>query len=177
MKLSRAAKRNAPRALAILAALGGLFASCGWPAPPPRPVTGDSYPCQSRPCGCVTAEKCWAGDCCCFTLGEKLSWADARGVEVPAHVRPMVAARAKSARPKCAACAPPQAAPRWVIGPLNEKCRNKGPNTIGGGAVLFAASPARPALLGAPATGFGPAVDALTTSTTHVPPTPPPRRA
>lgn len=112
MNWSRAVKRIAPRALAIVAALGGLFASCGWPALPPAPVATDSYPCQSRACGCLTAEKCWAGDCCCSTLEDKLAWAAARRIEVPGHGRPMVAARAKSAKPKAATCEKSKAAPR-----------------------------------------------------------------
>lgn len=58
-----------------------------------KPTDGVPYPCQSRPCGCLTAKQCWQGDCCCFTLEEKLAWAEANGVEPPEHVRPLVESR------------------------------------------------------------------------------------
>lgn len=41
------------------------------------------YPCLSRACGCLTYEQCWAGDCCCMTMSEKLAWARANAVEPP----------------------------------------------------------------------------------------------
>lgn len=70
-----------------------------------KPVTDVAYPCQHRPCGCMTAAQCWRGDCCCFTLEEKLAWAEANGIEPPQHVRPMVEARrqqsAVAAKPSC----------------------------------------------------------------------------
>jgi len=58
-----------------------------------RVESGQPYPCQHRRCGCLSAERCWQGDCCCFKLEEKLEWAGANGVEPPKHVRPMVALR------------------------------------------------------------------------------------
>ncbi len=88
------------RARGVIAALtlvGHLFAVIGVPLPAVRssPVSTDAvrYPCENRGCGCVSAEECWKGDCCCFTLEEKLAWAEERGIEPPAHVRPMVEAR------------------------------------------------------------------------------------
>ncbi|MFO0823955.1 MAG: hypothetical protein U0792_12735 [Gemmataceae bacterium] len=63
----------------------------------------------------MTATQCWKGDCCCFTLEEKLVWADAQGIQPPAHVRPMVEARRVSVQPKKACCShsepEPQAKP------------------------------------------------------------------
>ena len=38
------------------------------------------YPCMDRPCGCVTAEQCFA-NCCCNTPAETLAWAKAHKVE------------------------------------------------------------------------------------------------
>lgn len=72
----------------------------------PMPVPGHSkshggipFPCQSRPCGCLTSEQCWKGDCCCFSLEEKLSWAVANGIEPPNHVRPLVESRRTRSMP------------------------------------------------------------------------------
>ena len=43
------------------------------------------FPCQSRPCGCRSAEQCWKS-CCCFSNIEKLVWAEAHDVPAPAFV-------------------------------------------------------------------------------------------
>jgi hypothetical protein len=87
--------------LFVLAALGGfLAATVGVPVI----VTDDGkdrsqpYPCMDHACGCKSAEACWRG-CCCFTMAQKLAWAEARGVTPPAFV---VAAAQREAKP--AAC-------------------------------------------------------------------------
>ncbi len=90
-----------------MALVGQLVSSFGMPLPiaPPSKDASIPYPCQERPCGCVSADECWAGDCCCFTLEEKLAWAEANGIEPPAHVRPAVEARkARRAAVKKACC-------------------------------------------------------------------------
>jgi hypothetical protein len=46
-------------------------------------VSTTSYPCQSRPCGCDSADQCWE-DCCCFSDTEKLAWAVANDIQPPA---------------------------------------------------------------------------------------------
>jgi hypothetical protein len=38
------------------------------------------FPCMDKPCGCATAEQCFA-DCCCHTPVERLAWARAHAVE------------------------------------------------------------------------------------------------
>jgi len=84
------------RLVALAALVGQFFSTFAFPLPVTHQITKDAsrpYPCQQRPCGCATADECWAGDCCCFTLEEKLEWADANGIEAPAHVRPAVEAR------------------------------------------------------------------------------------
>lgn len=43
------------------------------------------FPCQSRPCGCRSAEQCWK-KCCCFTNSQKVAWAKAHEVELPQSV-------------------------------------------------------------------------------------------
>src|SRR5262245_3906062 len=94
-------------AVAALVLLGYVLSVTGYPLP--RTVTrkGRDYPftCQNRPCGCVTAEECWRGDCCCFTLEQKLAWADQQGIEPPDHVRPTVRARQQhQGQPSSNAC-------------------------------------------------------------------------
>jgi len=81
----------------VLALISHLAAAFGVPLPVTAPrnakKAGHPFPCQDRPCGCLTAEECWKGDCCCFTLEQKVEWAEANGVEPPPHVRPLVEAR------------------------------------------------------------------------------------
>jgi hypothetical protein len=43
------------------------------------------YPCQDRPCGCVSADECWH-HCCCFTNKQKVAWAHEHGVTPPDFV-------------------------------------------------------------------------------------------
>lgn len=85
-----------------------LMVACGFPLPTPRRISKDTsrpFPCQNRPCGCITADQCWKGDCCCFTLEEKLAWAEANGVEPPEHVRARIESRkARPTSPKKKSC-------------------------------------------------------------------------
>jgi len=80
----------------VLMLCSHLGVTIGFPMSTPGlkvPDASHPFPCQNIPCGCRTAELCWQGDCCCFTLEQKLAWAEANGIEPPEHVRPMVAAR------------------------------------------------------------------------------------
>jgi hypothetical protein len=73
-----------------------LMLTFGFPLPAPRrskSSSGIAYPCQSRPCGCLTSEECWKGDCCCFTIEQKLLWAESNDIEPPEHVRSLVESR------------------------------------------------------------------------------------
>src|SRR5262249_11352316 len=75
-------------AAAIAALVGHLFSAVGLPLPGPSAIPAASpllYPCQGHSCGCRSYDECWAGDCCCFTLREKVAWARANGIEPPAH--------------------------------------------------------------------------------------------
>ncbi|AWM39990.1 hypothetical protein GobsT_16090 [Gemmata obscuriglobus] len=103
------------RGLAAAALVCHLLTTFGFPLPTPRKKgDGTPYPCQTRPCGCLTSDECWKGDCCCFTLEEKLLWAEENGVEPPAHVRPLVESRqSQPAAPKKkkACCSEPEPAP------------------------------------------------------------------
>ena len=62
------------------------------------------FPCMDRPCGCATAEQCFA-NCCCHTPAERLAWAKAHRVEpaVLAALEKRVAVTAASAAGCCAA--------------------------------------------------------------------------
>ena len=51
------------------------------------------FPCMNRPCGCQNADQCWH-ECCCFTMREKLAWAEANGVTPPDFVREAAAREA-----------------------------------------------------------------------------------
>lgn len=93
--------RNATGRRAVLAVLvlGQFVSGVGFIAPTrARKDASRPFPCMSRPCGCLTYEQCWAGDCCCFTLAEKLVWAETNRVVPPAHARRILAADKK---PSC----------------------------------------------------------------------------
>jgi hypothetical protein len=94
--------------IVVLTVFSHLMVTFGLPLPTPGRKSKDSsqpFPCQNRPCGCATSEQCWKGDCCCFTLEEKLVWADEHGVEPPEHVRPLVESRkVRPPEPKKKSC-------------------------------------------------------------------------
>jgi len=99
----------------LLLGLYGLVAS-GLPLPfgvplPGEPRGGDRvatarlaakdrsrpFPCMDKPCGCATAEQCFA-NCCCHTPAERLAWARAHTVEPAVLAR--LEARVAGERPK-----------------------------------------------------------------------------
>ncbi|WP_020472693.1 hypothetical protein [Zavarzinella formosa] len=145
-------------AVAGVLLLAHLVATFGWPFPiietgKPRDARG-AYPCANRLCGCATYDECWAGDCCCFTLGEKIAWAEDHRVEVPAHVpvlmnsRPKESCCAKKHEDSCPLkhgdCCEAKKTPeaetpkvRWVLGLFAQKCKGM---KLGYGAL----EPARP---------------------------------
>lgn len=94
--------------IVVLTLVSHLMITLGFPLPAPSRKSKDAsqpFPCQSRPCGCLTADQCWKGDCCCFTIEEKLAWAEENGVEPPDHVRPLVESRkSRPSPPKKKSC-------------------------------------------------------------------------
>jgi hypothetical protein len=50
----------------------------------------ERYPCESCPCGCGTAQRCWT-NCCCHTMSQRLAWARREGVRPPEEVLDQVA--------------------------------------------------------------------------------------
>ncbi len=67
---------------------------------------GPAYPCQNRPCGCLSYEQCWAGDCCCFTLEQKIAWARKQGEYVPSTALAKLADKEEISPPEaCDHCA------------------------------------------------------------------------
>ena len=64
------------------------------------------FPCMDKPCGCATAEQCFA-NCCCHTPAERLAWAKAHKVEttVLAALERRIAADAAPTEPAGGCCA------------------------------------------------------------------------
>jgi hypothetical protein len=83
-------------------ALVGVVA-CSFAIPLPASVSkrqSRPFPCQGHPCGCVDADSCWR-ECCCFSLQEKLAWAESHGVLPPKFV---LAAAKRGAAGKATGC-------------------------------------------------------------------------
>ncbi len=65
---------------------GFLVANLGLPLIDPASLAtaqkdkSKPFPCQDRPCGCMSADACMRS-CCCFTANERLAWAKAHDVE------------------------------------------------------------------------------------------------
>ena len=75
----------------MLAFVSYLAVTVGLPLPLPTLKKSDQpFPCQTRSCGCQTAEQFWTG-CCCFSPEERWAWARANHIEPPAYAeRPSV---------------------------------------------------------------------------------------
>ena len=142
----------------VLLLVSHLMATLGFPltvAPPKSATSSIPFPCATRPCGCRTSEECWAGDCCCFTLTEKLAWAEENGFDPPEHVRPLVAAQANQKskddeKEECPLCkaerlknmaaaetAPPVVQIKFVLGAFTKKCRGETPEEAANAALLL----------------------------------------
>jgi hypothetical protein len=116
-------------ALVVLTLVGHLLAAVGFPLPAPcvnaAREADQPFPCQDHPCGCRTAEQCWQGDCCCFTLEEKVTWADARGIEPPPHVRPLLQLRKQQVKPRpvpACCCSEPAEQHQEAARPATSSC-------------------------------------------------------
>lgn len=71
-----------------LAWLGGVVYLCvatGVPLPVATSLQHGLFPCSGGHCGCATAEQCWRG-CCCYTLEQRLAWAERNHVVPPDYV-------------------------------------------------------------------------------------------
>lgn len=83
--------------LPILSLVVGCLVACSIDWPTPVVVQKDAtvaFPCQTRGCGCQSADECWKS-CCCFSDTEKLAWANAHGVAPPSwFIEKMSAAKA-----------------------------------------------------------------------------------
>ena len=128
--------RSSLRLLVTGLMLCAQFASAiGLPAARPKATdAARPYPCMDRPCGCLTYDECWAGDCCCFTLGQKLAWAETNGIEAPAHAK----ARAKpesGAKENC--CTVPKASAKWVSAAFVGACKGSHAEGMAAAAILL----------------------------------------
>jgi hypothetical protein len=206
MRLPRRIPRSFTRqVLALAALLAQIVAAVGAPTLSTRtPLKPGSipFPCQNHPCGCGTAEEGWAGDCCCFTLEQKLAWAESRGLEPPSHVRATVEARRAAAtraaakkscctkpttKPDCCAAVaevhePPEhdetanrsPALRWVA--FVQKCRGESPAGLSKfDSCDTLAEPVVRLLILRPVGEFNRPADLRASRTSARPPTPPPR--
>lgn len=84
------------RRLVTAAALVSYAVSIwGLPLPTANQAADDGTPfiCQGHACGCSSAEQCWR-DCCCYTPAERLAWATAHNVKLPAEVQSALVAAA-----------------------------------------------------------------------------------
>lgn len=92
---SRGQRRRA--LVALLLIVNQLVMASGVPLPAaaatPKKDLSKPFPCMYMPCGCMNADQCWHS-CCCFTMREKLAWAEENGVEPPAFVREAAALEA-----------------------------------------------------------------------------------
>jgi len=89
------------RVTCVLAMVAYLATAIGFPVPALTVQDlSQPFPCQGHACGCRNARECWQ-HCCCFTPGEKLAWAEAHGVQVPADAEGWRDARLRD-REKCA---------------------------------------------------------------------------
>ncbi len=86
-KLSTVTRHRLLRLFVLLGICASLFPLPVAPVPPNAPGKDDSapFPCQDRPCGCMTATQCWK-KCCCFSNAKKIAWANANHVQVPDFV-------------------------------------------------------------------------------------------
>jgi hypothetical protein len=136
-----------------------LLAVIGFPLPV-RPARVDSqpYPCQTRPCGCQSAEQC--RHCCCCSRAN-----DPAGGE---------AAKSCCAKDPSQSQPPGDTGTRWVIGALSQQCGGLVTLWIAIGAVL-PSPPIASALAGEPPSEALAPLTAVGPSQTTPPPVPPPR--
>ena len=71
----------------VVGLLGFLVANTGLPLVQRCPLQlakdkSTPFPCQDRPCGCMSAEECFRG-CCCFTARQRVAWAKEHDVAAP----------------------------------------------------------------------------------------------
>lgn len=83
-----------------------LLAGAGMSLPCPAADAGSAerYPCEDCGCGCRLAEQCWL-HCGCFTIQQKIAWAQRNGVAVPEFI--VAAAKREAAarrKPPCGGC-------------------------------------------------------------------------
>ena len=87
-------RKLSPKLIRRLTGLTVLLGICAMLLPlPMAPLPSNSpekdlsqpFPCQNRPCGCRSAEQCWK-KCCCFNNTQKIAWAKAHKVTIPAYV-------------------------------------------------------------------------------------------
>jgi|GEM_PF-1026043 len=110
-------RRPLETALFSAALVGFVTANLGLPliVPVAGIVTAESgggskdkskpFPCQDRPCGCMSADACMRS-CCCFTPKQRLDWARAHNVEpIPELIAAVEQEKECTSHDDCAHCA------------------------------------------------------------------------
>ena len=93
--------------------MGGVFSSEPGSAAAKRLAGKDRsrpFPCMDKPCGCATAEQCFAS-CCCNTPAELLAWARANRVDpslLASLAGRVASAEATAAKGSGSCCATPE---------------------------------------------------------------------
>ncbi len=133
MNLGQITRRAASRRVVAAATLlAFLVSAVGVPVPHAVGEAKDRstpFPCMDRPCGCQSARQCWTS-CCCTTLAERISWAQARGMAIPDYVAiPAQAAEAEAKRAGgcCGGKAKPAAGPSCCQSAAEPVCCGKAP--------------------------------------------------
>ncbi|MFO0938964.1 MAG: hypothetical protein U0798_20870 [Gemmataceae bacterium] len=138
-----------------------LLASTGFPIPSHRASASKDlsrpFPCMNNPCGCQTYEECWAGDCCCSTLAEKLAWARENHIIPPESATRLALLSCDQNDPECQNCAAKSSNKtccektehkadnqrfKMVIGLFAQKC--KGQTAAGLGLLPVSVQPPQP---------------------------------
>lgn len=106
--------------------MGGVLSSEPGSAAAKRLAAKDHsrpFPCMDKPCGCATAEQCFAS-CCCNTPAELLAWARANRVDpslLASLALRIASAEATAAKGSGSCCATPE----------GSACCSEGPRDVG----------------------------------------------
>lgn len=93
----RRVRRQVRGGLGLLVLVSWMHAvsPANWLIAAPLPVPLGSFPCAGHACGCLTAEQCW-DHCCCYSVAERVAWAEQQHVSAPVNLRTLAAGEQKS---------------------------------------------------------------------------------
>lgn len=131
LPLANRFRRHLRLGVVVLLILSNILSATGFPIQSIAASQKDlsqPYPCMHLKCGCLSAEQCWRGSCCCMTMSEKLAWAASHAIEAPRHAHEA----AKCESPAAGSCCKKKPAEErhettWVLSMQARKCQNQGP--------------------------------------------------